>query len=260
VVDPPRFTEIDDIDARDFDMNDIIPEAGVSKECLVKMDNIAWNVQTNGFHSLCPKQEFGSLLVNFNDKTGSVTDSMGRSCGRILATNKAPKTTTDVTEHAENDALRRWAYTAGQGQRNNVSFWNPISVFTPGASCPMDASAEKWAGVRWHIASLSIDDLITLNFTQIAIEPAQVFRATGTIISSRTGTINFVNREANIPRFGFRFIPSNPCPVGCFRPTPGADCKDIAPYEFTADNLIPDVNYHVAPNTFALNPSPPDSK
>jgi len=260
VVNPPRTIHVDNIDARDFEDWEIIPGTGVSKECLVKMDNIAWLVQTNGFRSLCPRQQFGSVLVDFTNHSGSVTDSLGRSCGRILQASHAPKTLNDVTEHAEIDAMRRYAAVFGQGQRANVSFWGNIAVFTPGASCPMDASAIRWGNMRWHIASLSIDDLIVLNFTQIAIEPHQIFHATGSITASQAGSINYVQREVNVQRFGYRNIPANPCPAGCHRPTLGADCTDDVPYVFTDANLIPDLNYHVAPGAFGLNPSPPDTK
>jgi len=251
VVNPQIMAEINEIDAREYDKNDIIPEAGVSKECLVKMDNIAWQVQQNGFMSLCPKQQFGALLVNFQDKTGSVKDSLGRSCGRILQTNHAPKNNYDISEHSEIDGIRRWGYTHGIGQRNNASFWEPIAIFTPGASCPMDASAIRWGALGWHIASLTIEDLISLNFTQIAVEPEYILRRSGTITASRpAGAIRYVNREANIGRFGYRNIIANPCPVGCHRV--GPDCVDINPFVLTPDKLIPDVNYYVAPGNFSL--------
>jgi len=254
VVDPPRTVDVDVIDARDFSLNEIIPDIGVSRECLIILDNLAWLVQTNGFKSLCPRQQFGALIVNFGDKTGSVKDSFNRSCGRIVETNRAPKDLTDTTQHSEMDAMRRLAFTQGQGQRNNVSFWGPLAVITPGASCPMDASAIRWSNIRWHVASLSIDDLITLNFSQIAIEPDFIFKHTGTDLTSPpAGTINYVNREVNVGRFGYRFIPSNPCPVGCHRPTPGADCTDDVPYVITTN--IPDVNFPQAPGGFALLPT-----
>lgn len=256
VVNPKEDADIDVIDARDYDDHEIIREAGVSKECLVKFDNIAWQVQQNGYSSRCPKAQFGALIVNFADRSGSVKDSRGRSCGRILQTNHAPKTTTDVTEHSEIDAMRRLAYTLGVGQRANLSFWEPLAVITPGASCPMDASAIRWANMRWHVASLSIADLIKLNYTQIAIEPEYILKRTNTIASPPAGTINYVNREANIPRFGYRFIPSNPCPEGCHRSRPGGDCVDDVPFTFTPDKLIPDVNWYVAPGSFQLVYSP----
>lgn len=44
VVRPMTVGVIDEIDARDYCDDDIIPEVGVSKECLVILDNIAWQV------------------------------------------------------------------------------------------------------------------------------------------------------------------------------------------------------------------------
>jgi hypothetical protein len=253
VVNPPTIINIDNIDARDYDDNDIIPGTGVSKECLVKLDNIAWQVQMNAYGSLCPKATFGALIVNFKDKSGSVKDSRGRSCGRIVSTNNGVKTTTDVTEHSEIDAMRRLAY-HNMGQRANLSLWEPLAVITPGSSCPMDASAIRWANMRWHVASLTIDDLIALNFTQIAVEPEYILERTATITltSPPAGVIKYVNREANVARFAYRNILSNPCLPGCNRPTPTSLCTDIHPFSLTPEKLIPDVNYYVAPGVFEL--------
>jgi len=254
VVNPRTYSEYDDIDASDFSNNEIIPQLGVSKECLVIMDNIAWQVQQNMHMSLCPKATFGSLVVNFEDQTGSVRDSQGSSCGRILATNRGVKTTTDVTEHSEIDAMRRLAY-HHPGQRGNASLWAPLAVFTPGASCPMDTSAERWAGISWQIYSLSIQDLIRLNYTQIALEPEEIMSRSGTITSQRLGLVRYVNRRVNVGRFGYKFILSNPCPVGCHRVTPTSICTDIAPYTLDPSKLIPDVNYYIVPEEFELVPN-----
>jgi tRNA(Arg) A34 adenosine deaminase TadA len=251
IVKPHTHSDIDNIDAREFDDEDIIPEAGVSKECLVMLDNIAWQVQMNAYGSLCPKATFGALIVNFNDKSGSVRDSRGRSCGRIISTNNGVKTTTDVTEHSEMDAMRRLAY-HHMGERANLTLWQPLAVITPGSSCPMDASAIRWANMRWHVASLSIRDLIALNFTQIAVEPEYILERTGTITSPPAGVIKYVNREANIARFAYRNILSNPCLPGCHRLTPSSLCTDINPFTLTPEKLIPDVNYYVAPGVFQL--------
>jgi len=253
VVNPRTIGRIDIIDARDYEMNDVIVEAGVSKECLVKLDNIAWQVQMNAYGSLCPKATFGALIVNFNDHSGSVVDSHNRSCGRIVSTNNGVKTTTDVTEHSEIDGMRRWAY-HNPGQRNNLSFWEPLAVITPGSSCPMDASAIRWANMRWHVASLTIEDLIALNFTQIDVEPEYILQRSASITSSpMAGTIKYVNRAANIQRFSYKNILSNPCPPGCQRVTPTSMCTDIEPFVLTPEKLIPDVNYYVTPGVFELD-------
>jgi len=253
VVYPVTLNTIIDIDASFYDHDDFITALGVSKECLVIMDNWAWQVQQNGFMSRCPKQQFGALAVNFQDHSGSVVDSKGRSCGRILATNRGVKTLTDVTEHSEIDALRRLAY-HNMGQRTNASLWAPLAVFTPGASCPMDTAAEVWAGISWQLYSLSIADLIALNFTQIAMEPEDIMIRRATIKTQKLGLVRYVNRRANVGRFGYRNILANPCPTGCQRVTPTSACTDIEPYVFEPSMLIPDVNYYQAPEDFELLP------
>lgn len=252
VVFPATSNAITDIDAREYTNNELIPELGVSKECLVIMDNLAWQVQTNGYNSRCPNgATFGALVVNFSDHSGAVKDSFGRSCGRIVSTNRGPKTKTDVTEHAENDAMRRLAY-HNEGQRSNSALWGPLAVFTPGASCPMDTAAEIWAGISWQIYSLSIADLILLNFTQIAMEPEELMTQTRTI-TKKLGLVRYVNREVNVNRFGYKNILSNPCTPGCHRPTPTSTCVDTTPFTPTP---IPDVGYIHVPDDFELIANP----
>jgi len=250
VVHPETMNNIIDIDARIYEDNDFISELGVSKECLVIMDNWAWQHLQNGYNSRCPKGTFGALVVDFQDHSGAVVDSQGRSCGRILSTGRGVKTTTDVTEHAENDAMRRFAY-HHPGERANTTLWGPLAVFTPGASCPMDTSAEVWAGIAWQLYSLSIADLVALNYTQIALEPEEIMMRTGTI-ATKLGLVRYVNRRVNVQRFGYRFIPSNPCPPGCQRLSPTAFCTDIEPFVLNSTMLIPDVNYYVVPDDFEL--------
>lgn len=99
----------------------------------------------------------------------------------------------DPTEHAENDSMRRFAY-HHVGNRSNTTLWQPLAIFTPGASCPMDTSTEIWAGVSWQIYSLSIADLILLNYTQIAVEPEVLMTQTGSILTQRLGLVRYVNR------------------------------------------------------------------
>jgi len=251
IVLPRTYNAINDIDAREYEDWEIVPEVGVSKECLVQMDNIAWMVNMNMARSLCPKNTFGALVVDFADHTGAVHDSFGRSCGRILSTNRGVKTTTDVTEHSENDAMRRLAY-HHPGQRSNTTLWNAVAVFTPGASCPMDTAAEIWAGVAWQIYSLSIADLIALNFSQIAVEPEELLTRVGTSTNQHPGLIRYVNRPVNVARFAFKNIISNPCLPGCHRVTPTSICTDIVPYLLEPSKLIPDVNYYQVPDDFEL--------
>lgn len=251
IVRPRTRNDIFDIDAREYDNYEIIPHVGVSKECLVIMDNLAWQVNMNMYKSLCPKGPFGALAVDFSDHSGAVKDSQGRSCGRILATNRGQKTTTDVTEHSEIDALRRLAYHR-PGQRTNTTLWSPLAIFTPGASCPMDTSAEIWAGIAWQVYSLSIADLIALNYSQIAMEPEELMTKVGTSTNAPVGLIRYVNRQANVGRFGFKNMISNPCPTGCHRVTPSAICTDINPFVLNPSMLIPDVNYYQVPDDFQL--------
>jgi hypothetical protein len=188
-----------------------------------------------------------------------------------------------ATEHAENDAIRRLSY-RNKGQRANAPFWANLGVFTPGASCPMDTAAEIWTGtllsspfssylsllfslfinflgMAWQIYSLSIQDLILLNYTQIAVEPEVLMRQVKTITTSHYGLIRYyffllfiyflfdnclfshfflryVNRELSINRFGYKNIPVNPCTPGCYRPTPGATCVDNEPYTGTIFFII----------------------
>lgn len=258
IVKPVTKNSIIDIDAREYEAWEMIPELGVSKECIVKLDNIAFRVNQNMYMSACPRAQFGALIVDFSDKSGAVKDSFGRSCGRILETNRGVKTTTDPTEHSEIDAIRRLGYHR-PGQRANTTLWSSLAMFTPGASCPMDTAAEIWTGFKWQIYSLSIADLIALNFTQIAVEPEELMTRTATMTNQRLGLVRYANRPANVARFGHRNILSNPCLPGCQRVTPTALCTDVNPYVLEPSKLIPDVNYYIVPEDFQLVPNEPTS-
>jgi len=256
VVEPETTNRILFLNAEDYDNHEMLPGVGISRECATILDNWSWQVQMNGQRTRCPKGPFGALLMNFTDTTGSVKDSQGRSCGRIVGTNSGLRDPTDPSGHSEIDAMRREAF-ANPNNRFNTNLWGRLSVITSGASCPMDTTAELYAQVAFQLYSLSVEDLIKLNYTQVAMEPEDLMRRSATIFDSTvttpTGLVKFINRAANIERYAWRNIAANRCPSGCSRPTAGALCVDDVPFDINSQPNIPDVGYKAPATMFHLS-------
>jgi len=252
VVRPRTRNDIIEVDAQEYGSNEILPGAGITKECAVILDNISWQLQKNGQKSMCPKGPFGALIVNLTDTSGSVKDSQGNSCGRIMGTNSGLRDATDPVGHSEIDAIRRYAF-QHPGNRFNTNMWGKLAIITSGASCPMDTTAELYAQMPVQMYSLSVADLIALNYSQIAIEPEELMRLRATLGGSAMNLVKYANREANVIRYAWRNILANPCPTGCLRPTPTSLCVDYVPYVFDTSMLIPDLNIYAPSTAFHLS-------
>jgi len=91
-----------------------------------------------------------------------------------------------------------------------------LSLYTNAESCPMCASAIRWAGFKEYIYGTSIDTLIEKGWGQIRISWAEVFqqrfdlpypsRLMGEVLTNETD-----------PYFLWQYDPGYPCPKGCER-------------------------------------------
>lgn len=252
-VEPRVSNDVFIVEADLYDDYEILPGVNISKACAVILDNLSWQLQMNGQKTRCPKGPFGALIVNFTDTTGNVTDQFGNSCGRIVGSNSGLRDATDPSAHSEIDAIRREGF-GKPGHRFDLSLWSQLSMITSGASCPMDTTAELYAGMKAQLYSLSVDDLVKLNYSQIALEPEQIIGKSATLPGDRMILVKSVNPGPNIQRYGWRNIVTNPCPPGCQRVTPNALCSDITPWVFDpATMTIPDLNYPAPSTSFKLN-------
>jgi hypothetical protein len=134
---------------------------------------------------------------------------------------------------------------------------NLSSVQSLGESCPMDAAAEVWAGYgqislrrpttlfkylglisascslfrfKEVIYSVSIEDLLKLNWNQIDIDSKRVYQTSQSIVNARNLVIvENVDWANQIPLFAWQNMPNNPCPTGCQKVAPGF-CSDSSAY------------------------------
>ncbi|KAL0959731.1 hypothetical protein HGRIS_011422 [Hohenbuehelia grisea] len=94
--------------------------------------------------------------------------------------------------------------------------FSQLSLYTNAESCPMCASAIRWAGFREYIYGTSINTLVENGWGQIRISSLEIFRQSFDLSSQAKLIGNVLTNETD-PFFLWQFNPSNPCPAGCSR-------------------------------------------
>lgn len=94
--------------------------------------------------------------------------------------------------------------------------FHQLSLYTNAESCPMCASAIRWAGFKEYIYGTSIDSLIQKGWGQIRIGSMEVFQRSFDLESSTRLIGNVLVNETD-PYFAWQYDPDTPCPVGCQR-------------------------------------------
>lgn len=95
-----------------------------------------------------------------------------------------------------------------------------LSLYTNAESCPMCASAVRWAGFREYIYGTSIDTLIEKGWGQIRIGSVDVFRQSFDLPHQSRLVAEVLTNETD-PYFLWQYDPSYPCPTGCERSSTG---------------------------------------
>lgn len=121
-----------------------------------------------------------------------------------------------------------------------------LSLYTNAESCPMCASAIRWAGFKEYIYGTSIEELtaqgksytssffmlskdadVLLFFSsgwgQINISSQVVFRQSFDLPSRTRLVADVLNNETD-PYFSWQFRAGYPCPKGCSRKSGGDSC------------------------------------
>ncbi|KAL1618021.1 hypothetical protein SLS54_007554 [Diplodia seriata] len=91
-----------------------------------------------------------------------------------------------------------------------------LSLYTNAESCPMCASAIRWAGFKEYIYGTSIDTLVQRGWGQIRIASLDVFRQSFDL-PSQTRLIGGVLTNETDPYFWWQYDPESPCPPACSR-------------------------------------------
>jgi tRNA(Arg) A34 adenosine deaminase TadA len=91
-----------------------------------------------------------------------------------------------------------------------------LTLYTNAESCPMCASAIRWAGFKEYVYGTSIDTLIEKGWGQIRISSLEVFKESFDLphVSRLMGEV--LTNETD-PYFLWQYDPTYPCPSGCTR-------------------------------------------
>ncbi|KIW06236.1 uncharacterized protein PV09_02710 [Verruconis gallopava] len=170
--------------------------------------------------SPCPFAAFGSVIVNHTDTSG-----LGEE---ICIGANANSAEGNPTLHGEIAAINNCSEVL-QGPRFNLSAaealsaMKSLSLYTNAESCPMCASAIRWAGFREYIYGTSIDYLIEKGWGQIRISSLEIFQESFDL-PSQARLISDVLRNETDVYFGWQYDPAAPCPSGCSRERVSGSC------------------------------------
>ncbi|KAI1076491.1 cytidine deaminase-like protein [Whalleya microplaca] len=174
-----------------------------------------WMRQANlALSSPCPFAAFGSVIVNH---TGS------SELGELVCTGANTKDTGNPTLHGEIAAIKNCSsilidpngpYKMSASEA--IAAFAGLSLYTNAESCPMCASAIRWAGFREYIYGTSIDTLIQKGWGQIRIPSLEVFQQSFDLPYSSRLLGNILTNETD-PYFLWQYDPAYPCPKGCSR-------------------------------------------
>ncbi|KAJ5464324.1 guanine deaminase [Penicillium daleae] len=172
--------------------------------------------------SPCPFAAFGTVIVNHTASEAGKLICMGVNengntgnpslHGEIAAIKNCTSILTDP--HG------KFRMSASEAQ----DAFADLTLYTNAESCPMCASAIRWAGFREYVYGTSIDTLIQNGWGQIRISSFDVFEASFDLPSHARLMGNVLTNETD-PYFLWQYDPSYPCPHGCSRTRDGTSCK-----------------------------------
>ncbi|KAL1937572.1 hypothetical protein VTO73DRAFT_13067 [Trametes versicolor] len=172
----------------------------------------------------CMFAAFASVIVNH-----TASDAGELVCTGINST----KMKGDPTLHGEIAAIQNCTaiLTDPMGPYNltgtqAIAAFADLTLYTNAESCPMCASAIRWAGFREYVYGTSIATLIEQGWGQIRIPSTDIIRESADLPNSVRMLGGVLETETD-PLFSWQFDPSAPCPQGCARPAEGGSC--VAP-------------------------------
>ncbi|KAF4563924.1 Cytidine deaminase-like protein [Pleurotus pulmonarius] len=171
--------------------------------------------------SPCPFAAFGTAIVNHTAGGLGELVCIGVNSGSLHG---------DPTLHGEIAAIQNCSkvLTDPAGPYNlttsaALSAFRQLSLYTNAESCPMCASAVRWAGFREYIYGTSIADLIDKGWGQISITSKEIFRQSSSL-SSNTSFIPSILTNETDPLFAWQFDVNATCPTGCSRANSTSSC------------------------------------
>lgn len=156
----------------------------------------------------CPMYAYGAIIVNHTaNPWGSLVCVGANSVG----------SKGDPTQHGEINAIQTCA---DQFYRSNMTVaevsaaFEDLSLYTTAESCPMCASAIRWANFKEYIYGTSIHQLIDYGIEQIDVASRYIYQQSYLMSRANPRIIGPISTEKTNPYF--RWIYTNqPCPNGC---------------------------------------------
>ena len=166
--------------------------------------------------SSCPFAAFGTAIVNHT--------SSDNGLGELICTGVNQNSLTgNPTLHGEMVAITNCTailtdpagpYKLSASEASAA--WSDLTLYTNAESCPMCASAIRWAGFKEYVYGTSIGRLIETGWGQIDIKSSEVFRQSWTLGTSTKFVAEVLTNETD-PYFLWQFQEGKFCPGHCRR-------------------------------------------
>ncbi|KZL79365.1 cytidine and deoxycytidylate deaminase zinc-binding region [Colletotrichum incanum] len=154
----------------------------------------------------CPFAAFGTIIVNHTSDE--------------VVCEGANFRTGDPTIHGEISAINACtAKFAGQGMTATEIYaaWGDLSIYTNAESCPMCASAIRWAGFKEYVYGTTIQHNYNVGWGVMTLSSYDVFQQSRQLPGYQTVMIGQILANETDPLFSWQYNASAPCPNECFR-------------------------------------------
>ncbi|TQN68574.1 Guanosine deaminase [Colletotrichum shisoi] len=154
----------------------------------------------------CPFAAFGTIIVNHTSDE--------------IVCEGANFRTGDPTIHGEISAINACtARFAEQGMTPSEIYaaWGDLSIYTNAESCPMCASAIRWAGFKEYVYGTTIQHNYNVGWGVMTLSSYDVFQQSRQLPGYQTVMVGQILTNETDPLFSWQYNASAPCPNECFR-------------------------------------------
>ncbi|EFQ32122.1 cytidine and deoxycytidylate deaminase zinc-binding region [Colletotrichum graminicola] len=154
----------------------------------------------------CPFAAFGAIIVNHTSDE--------------VVCEGANFRTGDPTIHGEISAINACtAKVTKQGMTPTEIFaaWGDLSIYTNAESCPMCASAIRWAGFKEYVYGTTIQHNYNVGWGVMTLSNYDVFQQSRQLPGYQTVMTGQILTNETDPLFSRQYNASAPCPNECFR-------------------------------------------
>lgn len=154
----------------------------------------------------CPFAAFGAIIVNHTSDE--------------IVCEGANFRTGDPTIHGEISAINACTarFTeAGMTPTEIYAAWGELSLYTNAESCPMCASAIRWAGFKEYVYGTTIEHNYNAGWGVMTLSSYDVFQQSRALPGVQTMMLGSILTNETDTLFSWQYQPDMPCPNGCIR-------------------------------------------